>query len=89
MSETTIEQEKIILQRMDRAIKLVIEEQIKTNDPPEVEEAFLRLVEEKENTEEEAYQAIGKVVSRFFSNSVFEGHEFDMEAYKEALDSLT
>lgn len=73
-----------IAQRINDAIKKVIDYQTERDDPPETEETLFRLIEEG-FSEAEAYELIARVVSEYFISTMTSGESFDMEDYINAL----
>ena len=79
--------EKQISERLNKAIREVIDNQIYDNEPPETAECLERLVEEG-FSQDEAYTLIGRVVSKELTAVFVDQRPFDQEKYVKALIDL-
>ncbi|EAT16418.1 hypothetical protein [Desulfuromonas acetoxidans] len=73
--------------RIENAIAQVVQEQIDTNEPPEVTETLVRLVNEG-YPEPEARELIGCVVISEVFDVLKSGESFDLQRYVAALNRL-
>ena len=73
--------------RIENAIAQVVQEQIETNDPPEVTQTLVRLVNEG-YPEPEARELIGCVVIAEVFDVLKSGATFDLQRYVAALNRL-
>lgn len=79
--------EKIVNQRLRKAILEVISIQIRDNDPPETKLTLIRLLEHG-FSEEEALRLIGYVVASEVFTVLQENRQFDKAKYIAALNDL-
>ncbi len=84
---TKKEIEKEISQRLQNAIRAVIEQQIAENDPPETVETFERLLEEG-FSRDETYALIGQLVSLEMAEEIAGKEGMNIERYAVALEAL-
>ena len=81
------EQEALIKQRLNKAVREVIDQQIYDGSPSETQDAMERLLEEG-FTQDQAYDLIGMVVSAEIFEVIREGRPYNREKYASALDLL-
>jgi len=81
------EVDRLINQRLQNAIRAVIDQQIEERDPPETLETFERLLEDGFN-EDEAYGLIGQLISMEMAEEIAGEVGFDLDRYIAALESL-
>jgi hypothetical protein len=74
-------------QRLKAAIIEVVETQLKSNDPPEIQQTLHRLIAEGYSTQA-AKELIGNVVVAEVFEVLKEGEPFDLSRYVEALNNL-
>lgn len=74
-------------QRLKVAIIEVVEQQLEANDPPEIRETLVRLVEEG-YSEQEGKELIGNVVVVELFEVLKENQPFDLQRYVAALRRL-
>ena len=79
--------EKTEDQRLREAILEVINDQLKTNNPPETKQTLVRLQEEG-FSEEETLKLIGYVVASEVFTVLKENRSYDQEKYISALNAL-
>jgi len=73
--------------RLRAAILEVINTQIRSNDPPEIKQAFLRL-KNQGFSEKETLRLIGFVVAAEVFSVLQENRQYDQEKYIAALNNL-
>ena len=83
----TKEIDQQINERLAKAFKAVIDQQIASNEPPETAQTLERLQEEG-YSETEAYSLISQVISREVAGNVINGQGIDMARYCQALSQL-
>ncbi len=87
MTQDKKEINKEINERLMKAFKAVIDQQIAENDPPETVETHERLLEEG-FTDEESYSLIAQVIGMEVAEEIAGESGINMERYKVALATL-
>ncbi len=78
---------QLMNERLQNAIRAVINQQIAERNPPETLETFERLQDEG-FTEDEAYSLIGQIVSMEVAEEIRGEGSIDIERFVVALDAL-
>jgi len=73
--------------QLQAAIMKVVENQLRSNDPPQTRQTFERLISAG-HTEEEAKQLIGSVVSAEIFDVLKKQEPFNLDRFVKALDRL-
>jgi hypothetical protein len=73
--------------QLQAAIMKVVENQLRSNDPPQTRQTFERLIQAG-HSEEEAKQLIGSVVSAEIFDVLKKQEPFNLDRFVKALDRL-